>query len=296
MSLLQVAPGGTYVDCTLGSGGHTEAILHALHGSGTVVAIDQDGEAISRSQHRLSTFADQVRFVRGNFEEVNRWVTGEGFEEVNGILMDIGISSDQLENAAYGMGFQQDAPLDMRMDKRAELTAAEWLLVTPVREMIRVFKWYGEERSSRRIAEAIAERRKHQPLETTHELAELVSVIKGGRRGRTHPATQVFQAIRIEINRELEVLEKGLERGLHLLARGGRMAVISFHSLEDRMVKNFFMRHAGRDVSLPQGGSEWVGEEPKVFRITRKPVTADETELNDNPRARSAKLRVVERV
>ena len=296
LSLLQVTPGGTYVDCTLGSGGHTSAIVEALEGQGTVVAIDQDGAAIERSRERLGSRADQVRFVRGNFAQVDEWVRGEGINEVNGILMDIGISSDQLEDPAYGMGFMHDAALDMRMDKRQELTAATWLLETPVPDMIRAFRWFGEERSARRIGEMIGERRRSAPLQTTSELAELVSEIKGGRRGRIHPATQVFQAIRIVVNRELDVLDQGLSKAINLLASGGRLAVISFHSLEDRRVKKFFSRHIGRDVALQQGGSEWQGDTPQVLRVTRKPVTANDAELEENPRARSAKLRVVERV
>ena len=296
MSLLQVTPGGTYIDCTLGSGGHTSAMLHALRGDGLVIGIDQDGDAIARCEKRLQGLMDHCRLVRGNFENVDRCVREQGVEEVDGLLMDLGISSNQLEDPAYGMGFMNDSPLDMRMDKRQEMTAAKWLQETPEHEMLRAFRAYGEERSARRIAAAIAERRRTAPLATTQELAELVSEIKGGRRGRIHPATQIFQAIRIAVNRELDVLEQGLARGLNLLASGGRMAVISFHSLEDRMVKQFFVRHAGRDVALAQGGSEWQGEEPRVRRITRKPVTATEEELAENPRARSAKLRVVEKL
>jgi 16S rRNA (cytosine1402-N4)-methyltransferase len=210
--------------------------------------------------------------------------------------MDLGVSSPQLDQAARGFSFMADAPLDMRMDQTEPMSAADWVNQTDVHEMIRAFRSYGEERQAKRVALTIERQRRKAPILRTGELAELVSQALGGRRGKTHPATRVFQAIRMAVNRELEGLEQGLEAALHLLAPEGRLAVISFHSLEDRIAKQFFASHAGREVSLQQGGSEWQGLEPRVRRITKKPVIADEQELVENPRARSAKLRVVERI
>jgi 16S rRNA (cytosine1402-N4)-methyltransferase len=222
-------------------------------------------------------------------------VTGLGLNEVDGILLDIGISSDQLDDPDRGFSFMREGPLDMRMDLTGPVTAADLLNTLPEAELARVLRRYGEEPRARAIAQKVVGQRGAVPFRTTGQLADLVMEIYGGRRGRIHPATLTFQALRIAVNRELEALEAGLEAGLGILKVGGRMAVITFHSLEDRIVKQFFVEHQGRMESLPEGGAKWVGALPKMTILNRKPVVATEEECRGNPRARSAKLRVAER-
>jgi 16S rRNA (cytosine1402-N4)-methyltransferase len=220
-----------------------------------------------------------------------------GIQSVRGVLLDLGVSSPQLDRAERGFSFRHDSPLDMRMDDRQDLTAARLLAEQPPRELALLLRRYGEEPAARRIAAAVAAARAHgEPLETTTQLAELVARVKGGRRGRIHPATQTFQALRIAVNDELGALAAGLPAALDLLAPGGRLAVISFHSLEDRMVKRFMADHVGRMESLAKGGERWAGQLPRARRVTHKPVVASEQEIAVNPRARSAKLRVMERM
>jgi 16S rRNA (cytosine1402-N4)-methyltransferase len=215
---------------------------------------------------------------------------------VDGVLMDLGISSWQLDDPSRGFGFQADGPLDMRMDPTAGTTAAAIVNGWPVEDLAALFRRYGEEPRARAAARGIAAAREQAPIETTARLAEVVSRALGGRRGRLHPATRVFQALRIEVNDELGALRAGLREAIDLLAPGGRLAVIAFHSLEDRLVKEAFRRHAGRMVALQQGGERWEGEEPRLKEICRKPVFAGEEEVQANPRARSARLRVAERM
>lgn len=296
VSRMRLKPAGSYADCTAGSGGHAQAILEGLNREGRLLAVDRDPDALERCRARLHPWADQCTLVHGNYAQLARLAQEHGFERFDGILMDLGVSSPQLDQAERGFSFQADAPLDMRMDQTESVTAADWVNQTELHEMIRVFRSYGEERRAKRVALAIDRERRKAPIVRTEALAGLVSQALGGRRGRIHPATRVFQAIRMAVNRELEGLEEGLESAVHLLAPEGRLAVISFHSLEDRIVKQFFAAHAGREVSLQQGGGEWQGVDPRVRRITKKPVTADEEEVAGNPRARSAKLRVIERI
>lgn len=292
VELLAIRPGGIYLDGTAGSGGHTEAILKRLGGTGRVVAMDRDGEAIRRCRDRLAEWSNVVLANR-NYSEMGAALDELGIRCVDGILLDLGISSDQLESPARGFSFQHDGPLDMRMDQSRGPSAADLVNSLPEKELASLIWKWGEEKDSRRIASAIVRSR---PVTRTLQLAEIVERAKGGRRGKIHPATQTFQALRMAVNEELGHLERALEDGIGLLKPGGRMAVITFHSLEDRMVKTRFRAHVGRMESLQAGGARWTGERPRVRLICRKPLTAGADEVRMNPRARSAKLRAVERM
>ena len=296
VDLLRVRPGGVYVDGTLGGGGHAEAILRAMGEGGLLVGIDRDPEALGRAADRLQHRASKCVFEQGNFADMKAIVQRHGIGEVDGIVLDLGMSSDQVDTARRGFSFQHEGPLDMRMNPEQQATAASLLATLDERELADLLYRLGEERASRRIARAIVAERAASPIHSTTQLAELVARVKGGPRGRIHPATQTFQALRMAVNRELESLEAGLEDGTALLRPGGRMAVISFHSIEDRLVKRTVAQHEGRWESLAAGGRRWEGRMPQVRRVTRKPVVADEEEVRANPRSRSAKLRVWERI
>ncbi len=294
---LVTEPGGWYVDGTAGAGGHASAVLAAAGLDAHMLALDRDGDALELAHAALAPFGDRVIVERANFLEMAEVVARHGIGNIRGILLDLGVSSMQLDRAERGFSFMRDSPLDMRMDDRQELTAATLLKQLSPLELADILWRYGEEPMSRRIAKTISGvLARGEPLETTAQLAEWVSQAKGGRRGRTHPATQTFQALRIAVNGELAALESVLPAALDLLAPGGRLAVISFHSLEDRMVKQFMTAHEGRMESLAKGGSRWVGQLPRARRVTRKAVTATEEELARNPRSRTAKLRVLERM
>ena len=294
---LVTEPGGWYVDGTAGAGGHASAVLAAAGLDARLLALDRDGDALELARAALAPFGGRAIVERANFSEMSAVAARHGIHGVRGILLDLGVSSMQLDRAERGFSFMRDSPLDMRMDSRQELTAAALLKQLSPAELADVLWRYGEESMSRRIAKAIAGAlARGEPLETTAQLAELVSQAKGGRRGRTHPATQTFQALRIAVNGELAALEAVLPAALELLAPGGRLAVISFHSLEDRMVKQFMAAHEGRMESLAKGGARWIGQLPRARRVTRKAVTATEEEMARNPRSRTAKLRVLERM
>lgn len=295
MQWLAPRPGGVYVDGTVGGGGHTRAILAAAGSTGRVLALDRDKGALERAGMALGLLADRCTLVHASFDAMDRVAAANGVACADGVLLDIGISSDQLDNGERGFSFMKDGPLDMRMDRSAPRTAADLVNTLPEAELADLFRRYGEEPRARAVARRIAERRQSRALERTGDLAGLVVQAYGGRRGRIHPATRVFQALRIAVNGELRALEEGLSAGLNLLAPGGRMVVISFHSLEDRIVKQFFAEHQGRWEALAQGGRRWTGVQPEVEILTRKPVTASEDECERNPRARSAKLRAAER-
>ena len=233
--------------------------------------------------------------MHGNFADMKELCGQIGVTEMDGVLLDLGVSSPQLDVAERGFSFGKDGPLDMRMDRTQGRSAADWVNEEDEQTLADVIYRFGEERDSRRIARAIVQVRENGRIERTLELAEIVEKAKGGRRGPTHPATKTFQALRMAVNAELDSLERGLEAGLGMLCEGGRMAVITFHSLEDRMVKEFFKRHTVKRESLQQGGERLVYDEPPVRLITRKPLTATKEECTENPRARSAKLRVAER-
>jgi 16S rRNA (cytosine1402-N4)-methyltransferase len=278
--------GGRYLDGTVGGGGHAAAVLEASAPDGRLLGIDTDPAALAAAGARLSAFGERVRLAHGNFRELGRLAREHGFGSVDGVLLDLGVSSHQLDTPQRGFSFAADAPLDMRLDPTAGVTAADLVNETPEGELADLIYRYGEERGSRRVARFIAEARRKRPIENTGELAELVARALGGRHGKIHPATRTFQALRIAVNRELESLELALPQAVELLAPGGRLAVISFHSLEDRIVKLFFRSESG-----------YGGEQPaRIQIITKKPIEAGEQEARANPRSRSAKLRIAERV
>lgn len=301
VNLLQVREDGIYVDGTLGSGGHSEAILQRLGPHGRLIGIDRDADALARCRERLAGYGDKFVAMHGNYRDMQALVAESGVEEqkVDGVLMDFGVSSEQLDTAERGFSFRQSGPLDMRMDQRADLTAADIVNEWSESDLIDIFFRYGEESRARRAARAIVERRETARFADTKDLADVLETAIGRRHGtasaRRHPATKCFQAIRMVVNDELDGIDAGLESGLKLLREGGRMAVMSFHSLEDRKVKQFLRLHAGRDVSLPEGGSRWEGALPRVKLIRRKAIVASKAECAANPRSRSAKLRGGER-
>jgi 16S rRNA (cytosine1402-N4)-methyltransferase len=293
--LLDPPEGGVCLDGTLGGAGHAEALLRKMGPSGRLLGIDQDMVALGLAGERLAPYGDRVMIEYGNFSEMKNVANKRGIEQVDSICLDLGLSSNQLNSADRGFSFMQDGPLDMRMDSSQGFSAKEWVAVTAEEEMARIFWTYGEERASRKVAQAIAEIRELNPITTTGALVALIEKVIP-RRGRIHPATRVFQAIRIAVNDELEHVRVGLEQGIGLLKSGGRMAVISFHSLEDRLTKQAFTSHVGRMASLAAGGEEWEGVEPRAKWIQKKPLQAEDQEVRENPRARSAKLRVIERL
>lgn len=299
LAWLAVRPGGRYIDGTLGGGGHAEAILRA-GGPGTrLLGLDRDDAALGRARERLAPFGEQVVAVHANFADMARVAAAHGFEAVDGVVLDLGVSSFQLDEAHRGFSFQQDGPLDMRMDTSRGETAGELLARhgDDWRGLAELLRTWGEEPQATRVAKAIVDAGQRSPLRTTAQLAEVVERAVGGRRGSPrHPATRTFQALRMAVNGETGFIARGVEAALGLLEIGGRMAVLTFHSIEDRLVKQAFVAHAGRWESLQQGGERWVGSEPAVSLLTRKPVTPGEAETGENPRSRSAKLRVVERV
>jgi 16S rRNA (cytosine1402-N4)-methyltransferase len=293
VNLLAPARGGLFVDVTLGLGGHSEAILEASADT-RVLGIDLDREAIRLASERLARFGTRFRAAHANFREISRILDEAGESEPGGILADLGVSSLQFDSPVRGFSFRHDAPLDMRMDAGGTgETAAELLERLPEEEIARIIYEYGEERRSRRIARWIVERRERgEPIRTTAELAGLVARAVGQKRGdRIHPATRTFQALRIAVNGELEGLDKFVETAVDLLQAGGRLAVISFHSLEDRVVKRALRRLSGQCECDRRVPVCVCGARKTVEVLTRRPLTPSEQEVEENPRARSAKLR-----
>jgi 16S rRNA (cytosine1402-N4)-methyltransferase len=292
LALLAPAPGKLFVDGTLGGGGHTEAFLKA---GARVIGIDQDPQALAFAGKRLESFGNQFQPVRANFSEITDVLDRLGVPAIDGALLDIGVSSWQLDTAERGFSFQQNGPLDMRMNPEGLQTAADLVNTLEAEELTKIFRDLGEEPAARRIAGQIVRDRAEHPFATTFDLVNTVEKVSP-RRGRTHPATKVFQALRIAVNRELDVLSKALEAFSARLNPGARFGVITFHSLEDRIVKTFFKARATEWLDRP----EWPGprRNPSFqFRlITSKPVVATEDEQSRNPRSRSAKLRVVEQI
>ncbi|SFM73792.1 16S rRNA (cytosine(1402)-N(4))-methyltransferase RsmH [Marinobacter zhejiangensis] len=284
---------GNYIDCTFGRGGHSRLILGRLGENGHLLGIDKDPEAIGFASELA---AEDARFsvFHGSFAELAQAADEQGWPAVDGVLMDLGVSSPQLDDATRGFSFMRQGPLDMRMNPQQGMSAAEWLASADEKDIADVIWRYGEERFSRRIARAIIGRREEEPLVTTRDLAELVSSAVPKKEKHKHPATRTFQAIRIYINRELEDLEAGLEAAVERLAAGGRLVVISFHSLEDRIVKRF-MRDLARGPQLPRGLPVTASEAESQFRLVGKAIKADVAEVSDNVRARSAVMRVLER-
>lgn len=295
LEALRVVEGGCYADCTLGRGGHSLEILKRAGAEGRLLGIDRDSEALERARVRLEGVPGRVEFAHGAHGDLAELANGYGFEAFDGIVVDLGVSSEQLDTAERGFSFRFDGALDMRMDRSQGESAAELVARLDVDGLTVLLRSLGEEPQARRVARAIVAAREQEAVATTGRLAEIVSRAKGGRKGSRHPATRVFQALRMAVNRELEELESVLDAGLELLRPGGRMVVITFESLSDRVVKRRFAAHVGRMVSLMEGGERWEGRLPAMVRVTRKAVVPSAEEVAENPRARSAKLRAVER-
>ena len=295
LAALKINPAGRYVDGTFGRGGHSAAILEKLDEDGRLLALDKDPAAIEVANQR---FAEDKRFLirQDSFAMMNRHVAALGWmNQVDGILLDLGVSSPQLDDASRGFSFQKDGPLDMRMNPEQGQSAAEWLAEAREQDIAAVLKEYGEERFARRIARAIVQARREKPISTTKQLAEIVAAANPAWERGKDPATRSFQAIRIYINRELDDLEQVLEQVFDLLKPGGRLVVISFHSLEDRRVKRF-MRDAARGDDFPPDLPVTQAQLKPRLRLVGKAVRAGEAELEQNPRARSAVMRVAERL
>ena len=295
MEALRPASGGRYLDGTLGGGGHAEMILKASSPDGKLWGTDRDESAIAAASSRLAAFGDRVEITNDSYSNAAGWVAAG---TLDGVLLDLGVSSPQLDHANRGFSVQTDGPLDMRMDQTQALTAAEVVNTWPEAELAAIIWKYGGDRDSRRIARAIAQARAEASLETTGHLAEVVAGAKRRGRHKKHPAVQVFQAIRIAVNDELDELTRGLEGAFGLLKPGGRLAVITFHSLEDRMVKEFGNEHArdydvSGEVDVPMLR---VDREPRMRWVSRKSIRPADAEVEANPRARSAQLRVLEKV
>ncbi len=293
---LVVKPGGCYVDATVGDGGHAAAILQAAGSTGRLLGLDRDEAALAQAAHRLGPAGRQGIWLAMNFAELAEAVATAGVPPVDGVLFDLGVRSDQLDRAERGFSFRHDGPLDMRMDRREARSAAEWVNTTAPDELVTVLRRYGEERAAHRIVQAIVRRRAVQPFTRTVDLAEVVAAAVGGRRGRIHPATRTFMALRMAVNGELDAITAGLEAAVRCCAEGGRVAVLSYHSVEDRLVKQCFAVHIGREQALQSGGARWEGRLPRVRKVTGKPQRPTPDEVERNPRARSAKLRIVERI
>lgn len=292
---LAVLPDGIYIDGTFGRGGHAAAILGRLGPAGRLYAVDKDPDAVRVAQERFGRDA-RFQIRRGTFAMLGQLARDEGVAgRVSGILLDLGVSSPQLDDAARGFSFLKDGPLDMRMDPDSGLSAAQWLARADEAEIARVLQEYGEERFARRIARAIVQTRGERPIVTTQQLAELIAQAVPTRERHKNPATRSFQALRIQVNRELQDLEAALEQALDALAIGGRLCVISFHSLEDRIVKRF-MRRESRGEMLPPDLPVTGGPAPGRLRLVGKAIRPGARELDVNPRARSAVLRVAERL
>lgn len=285
-----------FVDATLGAGGHSAALLETHPEIDLLIGIDQDPQALEIARKRLEKWEKRVRFVKGNFSALADILKELGIEHVDGIIIDLGVSSMQLDQAARGFSFMREGPLDMRMDPEQKLTAAEVVNMWPEQELGRIFRDYGEEKRWRAAARAIVEARAEQPIETTTALADVLRKVLWSNKKGINPLTLVFQGLRICVNSELEVVDRVLPQAIHALAKGGRLAVISFHSLEDRIVKNVFRFEASDKQSTSGIGGVFLDKTPAVLQVTRKPLVADEDEIAKNPRSRSAKLRAVEKL
>jgi len=292
LEALQPAPGKIIVDGTLGGGGHAEAFLTK---GAQVIGLDQDEDALRAATARLVRFGEAFHPVKANFRDLASVLADLQIEKIDGLLLDIGVSSHQLDTPARGFSFQNEGPLDMRMDQRSGRSAADWVNHSELEELIAIFRRYGEEPASVRIARHLVNERQKQPFITTTQLAGAVAVVHP-RRGKKHPATQIFQALRIAVNDELGALETLLSQAPDLLAEGARFAVITFHSLEDRMVKQDFRTRSQAWLDRPEWSAPRANPACVYRLLQRKSLTASKDELTNNPRARSARLRVVEKL
>lgn len=295
---LNIKPDGIYVDGTLGGGGHAFEVCSRLGEKGRLIGIDQDADAIRAASERLSVFGDRVTVVRNNYVNIAEVLASLGIEKVDGIYLDLGVSSYQLDTAERGFTYRdEDAPLDMRMDQRGSETAADIVNTYSESELYRIIRDYGEDRFAKNIAKHIVKRRQEKPFETAGELAETIRAAIPARVRATggHPAKRTFQAIRIELNHELDVLENSIDRMIDFLNPGGRLSIITFHSLEDRIVKNRFRINENPCTCPPEFPVCMCGKKSKGRVITRKPIVPTEKELEENKRSKSSKLRVFER-
>lgn len=294
---LNVKPDGIYVDGTLGGGGHALEVCRKLSATGRLIGIDQDEDAIAAATERLREYEQQVTILRSNYCSMVSELKARGIQSVDGILLDLGVSSYQLDNADRGFTYREDAPLDMRMDRRQARTAYDIVNTYGESELYRVIRDYGEEKFAKNIAKHICMEREKKPVSTTGELIEIIkaSIPAKMRAVGGHPAKRTFQALRIEVNRELEVLEESLDGMIDFLKDGGRLCVITFHSLEDRIVKNIFKRNEHPCTCPPEFPVCVCGKKSKGFAVTRKPIVPTEEEIMANKRSKSSKLRVFER-
>lgn len=295
---LNIKPDGVYVDCTLGGAGHSELILSKLSEKGKLYAFDQDETAIAHAKEKLSKYGDRIKLIKSNFKYLQEELEEIGVKEVDGVLYDLGVSSPQLDTPERGFSYHNDAPLDMRMDREAQVSAYDVVNHWSYSELVKIFFTYGEEKFSKQIARKIEAARESAPIKTTGELVELIkeAIPAPARRKGGHPAKRVFQAIRIAVNDELAVFEESLQQAIEILKPGGRISVITFHSLEDRICKVTFKK-ASESPDLPHGLPVIPDEyKPIIKLITRKPILPSEEELLYNNRARSAKLRIAEKL
>lgn len=301
---LSIKQDGIYVDCTLGGGGHSSVIASKLGPGGRLIALDQDDWALDNAREKLAPYGEQITLVKTNFRDLEQVLKDlevpmkDGVPQVDGILYDLGVSSPQFDEGERGFSYNHDAPLDMRMDQDASLTAKEIVNEWPEEEIARIFYRYGEEKFSRRIARVIVEKRKQSTIETTGELVELIKegIPAAARRTGGHPAKRSFQALRIAVNDELGAFEEGLHQAVRCLAPGGRVSVITFHSLEDRICKQIFSSYLEKCTCPPDFPLCVCGGKGVMRLVNRKPLIPTETELAENSRARSAKLRVAEKL
>jgi len=290
---LQPVSGGRYVDGTVGAGGHAAGILDASAPEGRLLGLDLDEEALELAAERLKKFGDRVILQQGSYADIRQHLNNLNWERVEGFLVDLGLSSMQLDQPQRGFSFQKEGPLDMRFDRDQLVTAGDLVNNLPRDDLADVIYRYGEERLSRKIARAIVE---HRPLHTTRELAEVIQDAVGRYSGRIHPATRTFQALRIAVNNELENLQRALPAALEVLSPGGRLAVIAFHSLEDRLVKHYFRRESQDCICPPQLPVCACDHQAQLREISPKPIRPGDQEVQDNPRSRSARLRVAEKL
>lgn len=297
---LNIKPDGIYVDCTLGGSGHSQYLLSQLNEKGHLYAFDQDQKAIDHAKDFLkdAIAAGKVTFIKSNFRNLAAALKEQGINQVDGVLYDLGVSSPQLDEASRGFSYHQDAPLDMRMDQTADFSAYDLVNTYDYHELVKIFYRYGEEKFSKQVARKIERARQIAPIETTGELVDLIkeAIPAPARRKGGHPAKRIFQAIRIAVNDELGAIEESLEQAIALLNVGGRVSVITFHSLEDRLVKNIFKEYSSPKDLPPGLPIVPVEYQPELKLINRKPIVATTKELDENNRSRSAKLRIAERI
>jgi 16S rRNA (cytosine1402-N4)-methyltransferase len=294
---LNIKENGIYVDCTLGGAGHSGEIIKRLNSDGRLIGIDQDKDALKAAGEKLKEYENTI-YVHNNFTNVEEILNELNIEGVDGILMDLGVSSYQLDEGERGFSYMKDAPLDMRMNRDSEFSAYDVVNGYSEEQLSKVIRDFGEEKFARRIAKFVVDRRSTNPITTTLQLVDIIkaAIPAKARREGPHPAKRTFQAIRIEVNKELDILDKAIEGAVNKLKSGGRVAVITFHSLEDRIIKNKF-KDLENPCKCPKEFPICIcGKQPKVKIITRKPIEPSEEEVNENPRSRSAKLRIAERI